>query len=369
MSNKIVAETADTHRERVRKAFLEPGEFTTSPLYRALSRTVAAEPGLLDLASLGRPGQYPTFLFFGAVHRLLLAGAEHPLAGYFPSVTASPGPAEEAGPALVSFCAAHRTELAELISTRLVQTNQVQRALGLRIGLAAIAEQVAAPVHLIEVGASAGLNLRYDRYGYRLGGRVHGDPGSPVQLVAEQYGSGTLPDLDALPALASVLGVDLNPIDVRDAGDRAWLEALVWPENHDQRRLLTAALDLVAADPPEIRAGTRSTCCRGSPARCRPGSRGWSSTRRPGCTSPPTGGRPSTPRSPRSARPARCGGCRSRTPPTPRPTRAPSRVATARRCGCARPTASPWCSPSSRATCAGWRPCPNLQSPALSRRG
>ncbi len=73
-------------RERVRKAFVSPAEFTTSPLYRSLSRTVAASDQLLDLAGQGRPGQYPTFLFFGAVHRLLLRGTDHPLGGYYPSV-------------------------------------------------------------------------------------------------------------------------------------------------------------------------------------------------------------------------------------------------------------------------------------------
>jgi hypothetical protein len=90
-------------------------------------------------------------------------------------------------------------------------------------------------VHLIEVGTSAGLNLRFDRYGYRVGGRQYGDPASPVQLVADLYGTGTLTDLDVLPALASRTGVDLNPVDVRDPDHRRWLEALVWPENHDQR--------------------------------------------------------------------------------------------------------------------------------------
>jgi len=49
-------------REQVRAAFENPREFTTSPLYRCLSRTVAATGELLDLACLGLPGQYPTFL-------------------------------------------------------------------------------------------------------------------------------------------------------------------------------------------------------------------------------------------------------------------------------------------------------------------
>jgi hypothetical protein len=243
-------------RRKLRRAFENPTEFTTSPLYQSLSRTVAANGLLLDLAGRGRPGQYPTFLFFGAVHRLLLRGADHRLARFYPSIAgASALSPADAGPALVSFCQAFETELKETISTRLVQTNQVQRALGLRLGLATIARDVPGPVHLIEVGASAGLNLRFDRYGYQVGGRRYGDLTSPVQLIADLHGTAPLADLDVLPQVASVLGVDLSPVDVLDPDARGWLEALVWPENHRQRALLTAAFALAAADPPPIRAG------------------------------------------------------------------------------------------------------------------
>ncbi len=243
-------------REAVRRAFQHPREFTSSPLYRALSRTVADDDRLLDLASHGRAGQYPTFLFFGAVHLLLLAGADHPLSGFFPSVVgAAASSSDEAGPALRSFCALHEAELVEVISTHLVQTNDVRRSLGLRIGLSTIAPDVTGPLHLIEVGASAGLNLRFDRYGYRVDGRRFGDSASPVQIIADTRGTRPVPDLDALPDIATTLGVDLNPIDLLDPAARAWLEALVWPENHRQRALLAAALDLAAADPPQIRAG------------------------------------------------------------------------------------------------------------------
>ena len=245
-------------RERVRRAFTDPDEFTTSPLYRALSQTVAASDQLLDLAGQGRPGQYPTFLFFGAVHRLLLRGTDHPLARYYPSVAGAAAlPAADAGPALESFGRAYAEELAETIRTRLVQTSVVQRTLALRIGLGAIAalDPAAGPLDVIEVGASAGLNLRFDRYGYRLNGRQYGDPGSPVQLIAAVYGETPLPDLDRMPAVGQVLGVDLSPVDATDPDARQWLEALVWPENHAQRELLGRALTLVAADPPPIRAG------------------------------------------------------------------------------------------------------------------
>jgi hypothetical protein len=69
MPDKITSVSREALRGQLRRAFESPREFTSSPLYRALSRTVAAEDRLLDLASRGRPGQYPTFLFFGAVHR------------------------------------------------------------------------------------------------------------------------------------------------------------------------------------------------------------------------------------------------------------------------------------------------------------
>jgi hypothetical protein len=245
-------------RERVRKAFTDPAEFTTSPLYRALSRTVAGSDQLLDLARQGRPGQYPTFLFFGAVHRLLLRGTDHPLARYYPSVAGAAAlVAGEAGPALESFGRAHAGELAETIRTRLVQTSVVQRTLGLRIGLSTIAalDPAAGPLHVIEVGASAGLNLRFAHYGYRVGGQRYGDPDSPVQLAAAVHGPAPLPDLDRMPAIGHVQGVDLNPVDATDPDAREWLEALVWPENHAQRVLLGRALALAATDPPPIRAG------------------------------------------------------------------------------------------------------------------
>ena len=80
-------------------------EFASSPLYRSLPRVVACTPALLRLAARGRPGQDPTFLFFGTVHALLLAGAEHPLARYYPSIAGDAAlPVEEAGPVLVEFC-------------------------------------------------------------------------------------------------------------------------------------------------------------------------------------------------------------------------------------------------------------------------
>jgi hypothetical protein len=139
---------------QVRYAFENATEFNTSPLYQALSKTVAATDDLLRLAARARPGQYPTFVFFGAVHHVLLRGVDHDLAAFYPSIVGERArPAEDAGPALVSFCARYEPDLTRLLQTRLVQTNHVQRALGLRLGLSVISREVSQPVHLVEVGA------------------------------------------------------------------------------------------------------------------------------------------------------------------------------------------------------------------------
>jgi hypothetical protein len=138
----------------VQAAFVDPQEFWSSPLYRRLSTVVAADSFLVELAAHARVGQGPTFAFFGAVHAVLLGGAQHELAGYYPSLSGAWAREadERAGIALIDFAHEHADELREILRTRLVQTNQVQRAVGLRLGLAAIAPQLGTrPVHLLEL--------------------------------------------------------------------------------------------------------------------------------------------------------------------------------------------------------------------------
>ena len=236
--------------------------FVSSPLYRSLCRTVAREPSVLELLTQRQPGQQPSFLLFGAVHYLLLSGLEHSLGGYYPSLHgAAAADPSGAGPALVDFCRTYGADLAELIRTRLVQTNVVKRSAGLRLALWAVGQRCEQPVHLIEVGASAGIHLHVDRYRYVVGDRVFGSRGAAVTIETQWRGPGQPPDLDDVPAIASRTGVDLHPVPAADAAERLWLRALVWPENQHAAELLMAALDSVAADPPAIMAGDAISVC------------------------------------------------------------------------------------------------------------
>ena len=248
----------------VRAAFVDPQEFWSSPLYRHLCAVVAGDSFLVGLAAHARAGQGPTFAFFGAVHWVLLGGVQHELAEYYPSVHGlSARPVDDrAGEALISFAHEHADELTTILETRLVQTNHVQRAVGLRLGLAGIAADVGPrPAHLLEVGSSAGLVVRQARYGYRLGGQSFGDRRSPIQLTAQWRSDRPVPDLDRVPLLASTAGIDLNPLNPEDENDRRWLEALVWPENRAQAQLLRAALRLAAETPITVLQGDAVDRC------------------------------------------------------------------------------------------------------------
>jgi hypothetical protein len=243
--------------EEVADAFGSARGFDRSPLYRQLLGVVANDRTLLELAALTRHGQQPTFALFGAVHYLLLHGVHHHLSDYYVSIAGTDARPVDAGtgPAFTQFCEAYREPIASILRTRLVQTNQVQRALVLRLGLALVRRATTAAVCVIEVGCSAGLNLRADRYAYSVGATTFGDLASPVRITVDVPATDLLPDLTDLPAIADAIGIDLEPPDPADDDDRAWLRALVWPENTRQAVQLTAALDLVAADPPRVLRG------------------------------------------------------------------------------------------------------------------
>lgn len=220
--------------------------FDTSPLYQALCPAVAEDRRLLDLLTRRRSGQQPSYLLFGAVHYLLLDGADRPA---------------EAGPVFIDFCHEYWAPLEDLIHTRLVQSNVVRRAIGLRYALWHVAQRIDGPVHLVEVGASAGLLMNVDRYRYLIGEREFGEPDAPVVLDSCWRGAHPIPDLDAIARLAGKIGVDLNPIDLADGRERLWLRALVWPEQHSAAAILEAAIDEAREEPLTIIAGDVIDVC------------------------------------------------------------------------------------------------------------
>jgi len=225
-----------------------------SPLYEELCAGVAEDPELLAIAAQTPSSQPPPNLLFAAVHYLLLGGAEHALAAYYPAIAGETRPDAPALPSFRAFCLEHRPEIEHLIRTRLTQTNVLKRCGCLLPAFATLGRE--RPLALVEIGPSAGLNLRWDRYRYDYGdGSEWGDPASPVHLDTQRRGPIPLPDLSGAPRVAWRVGVDLNPIDVTDADAVRWLRALIWPEHVERHAQLARAIELARPDPPRIVAG------------------------------------------------------------------------------------------------------------------
>jgi hypothetical protein len=181
----------------------------------------------------------------GGLHALVRRGSSPELASCYPP---NPLPVEERLRNAIDAALDRPDLLAWLDSPP--QTNEVGRANALMSGLLVVAERFRKPIRLFELGASAGLNLVLDRYGYDLGGTIAGDPASPLQLKPEW--TGAAPPRAAVK-IAQGIGVDINPMDVR--GDRERLLAYVWADQRWRIGQLETALDLAADNPPPVEQG------------------------------------------------------------------------------------------------------------------
>jgi hypothetical protein len=230
--------------------------FHTSPLYQVLSRTVVGDDALLDLAAEARPGQQPANMLMAATHLVVLENPELPFARFFPSVRGDQAePPEGAGAEFGAFCAEHRAALVGILRERLVQTNEPGRGVAVRLAMHEIGRRVDGPVTFLEIGPSAGIQLRFERWAVETGGRRFGPADAPLTLRPEWRAGEPPPDLDRIPPIRDRLGVDLHPVDATDPQQRRWLQALVWPEHRDRFAELAAALNAVATDPPPILQG------------------------------------------------------------------------------------------------------------------
>jgi len=229
----------------------------SSPLYERLSIRIGKDPELLELAAHAISKPIP-MIFLAAVHFLLLNGTQHPLSAYFPDITPPPNVAAgDPYPAFRDFCLEHRFEIERIASTHHVQTNEVRRSACLLPAFGIVARQAGGlPLALVEIGASAGLNLLWDYYAYDYGnGRLYGDSASPVHLTCALRGEKIPPFPEEFPVVVSRIGIDLHPVDVREDSSANWLRAFVWPEQKSRFETLERAMAIARRHPHELRAG------------------------------------------------------------------------------------------------------------------
>jgi hypothetical protein len=178
------------------------------------------------------------------IQRLVLARVEPRLAMYYPNLggTASPAGAwQDFEPALRR----HVEELREALEAA-PQTNEPGRSVPLLVGLFdAVRRSGLSSVRLLELGASAGLNLLVDRFFIAGDGWSAGPESSPLRLVDAVLGPVT-----PVPfTVADRRGCDLAPIDASTEEGRLRLTSFVWPHDLHRYERLRAALRIAAAHP------------------------------------------------------------------------------------------------------------------------
>lgn len=189
----------------------------------------------------------------GGVHALVLTGQAPELAAFYPSAGGSADPgaqAEHAWLAMRRVLASQGDQISGWLD-RPPQTNEVGRGAVLAGALCHLVAEADLPVRLFEVGASAGLNLRADKFRITGPGVSYGPESSPVQLTGAWLGQPP-PARDV--RVISRSGGDLTPVDPASAHGRLRLTAYIWPDQAARLGRLRGALDLAAQVPAELRA-------------------------------------------------------------------------------------------------------------------
>jgi hypothetical protein len=229
-------------------------------VYATLARAIHTDGEIRALAAHAQPLQPHPNLLFGAVHYLLLRGkADGAIRRYYRTLGGEQPVDGGLWPAFREFCMAHADALVPIIASRITNTNEVGRSAILHPGFHALARRAPEPLHLIEIGPSAGINMLWDRFGYRY---VHGAdvlasgvPNAPLILESELRGV-HIPALGPSPRVAMRVGLERNPVDLSREENRDWLRALVWSDHRARLERLERALAVVAGEHADIRAGS-----------------------------------------------------------------------------------------------------------------
>lgn len=231
-----------------------------SPIYAALLARAAADlaaGGPVAAVLEGHDADPVTaasaLRLFGAVHRLALTGRAPALARYYPSVAGAAAEPFHPDRAWAAFRAVLTEAAADVVASLRTapQTNEVGRSAALVGGLLHVRARFGLPVRLVEIGASAGLNLRADHMRIALAdGRGVGPP-SPVVLAGPWRGA--LPPLEARVPVVERYGSDLDPVDVATEEGRLRLTSFVWPDQQDRLARLRGAFALARTVPATVR--------------------------------------------------------------------------------------------------------------------
>ena len=198
-------------------------------LTAGLFTVIAGHDDLLTrLASLPAD-RLPALLASAAISFLARRDRPQPLAAYFPEPRTPQPPFDDGFVFAANAFVTERLDdiLAECGRHR-YQMNEVARCAQIALGITAVTGPE--PVALADLGTGAGLGLQLDRYRYQVGDAASGGPRAARLTLRCQARGQARPPAVRLPPIADRAGIEVAPIDVRDAAAKDWLLACAPPE-------------------------------------------------------------------------------------------------------------------------------------------
>jgi hypothetical protein len=214
-----------------------------SPMYEQLLLRMAEDvrAGGPCLAALEphaeRSQMLAPLLLLAAIHRMVLDGRLPEAARFYPSMGGTPD-VEALWPLFLEA-------VPQAVLPECVQTNEVNRACGLLPGFVETAHRTGLPLRLLEIGASGGLNLRWDHFRFL-------DVPAGVRVVERR-------------------GCDLNPIDPALDSSGPALLCFVWPDQTERFQQLTDAIEIARRVPAVVDREDAVTWLRAQLAKPLPG--------------------------------------------------------------------------------------------------
>jgi hypothetical protein len=215
------------NREEIAQGCIEQAVWAAklgSPMYEALLRRMSEDVrvGGPCLAALEphavRSRMLAPLLLLAAIHRMVLEGRLPEAARFYPSM---------GGQADVDELWPHFLEaVPRAVLPVSVQTNEVGRSCALLPGFVEIVRRVGLPLRLLEIGASAGLNLRWDKFPFL-------EVPTTIRVVERR-------------------GCDLSPIDPTLDESRPALLCFIWPDQIDRLSQLGQIIDIARRVPAPV---------------------------------------------------------------------------------------------------------------------
>lgn len=212
-------------------------------LYVELCECLANEPLIAELAPDWR---------WNVPLRVLAALNYLSLDGRAPELTRAFAGECDPSQAAIAVLRREREWIADFLRNQMIQTNEVGRCYGLLPAFLLAAAESGRELDLIELGPSAGFNLFWDRYRYRYGTESWGDPQAPIELAGELRAPLPPGLLSVRPVVRSRLGIDLYPVDVTNERGARLMRCFIWPDQNDRLERLDKAIEVVAANPPDL---------------------------------------------------------------------------------------------------------------------